>query len=98
MIINDNKLSLAAPPRGLRSWLCIRHLCTYSDAKRQLASDNEWLWQLTISLRQSDEIIERGSSTSGYKTASDYLAGARFCRPSRVELCLRPSRIDSFVG
>jgi hypothetical protein len=30
------------------------------DTKRQLARDNEWLWQLTISLRQSDEIIERG--------------------------------------
>jgi len=30
------------------------------DAKRQLVSDNNWLWQLTISLRQSDEIIERG--------------------------------------
>lgn len=30
------------------------------DADRQLASDNEWLWQITIGLRQTDEIIERG--------------------------------------
>ena len=30
------------------------------DAQRQLASDNEWLWQVTIGLRQTDEIIERG--------------------------------------
>lgn len=29
-------------------------------AKRQLAIDNERLWQLAIGLRRSDEIIERG--------------------------------------
>jgi hypothetical protein len=28
------------------------------DAKSQLASDHEWLWKITIRLRQSDEIIE----------------------------------------
>jgi hypothetical protein len=30
------------------------------DANRQLARDNEWLWQITIGLRQTDEIIEQG--------------------------------------
>ena len=30
------------------------------DAKRQLTSDNEWLWRVVIGLRQSDDIIERG--------------------------------------
>ena len=26
----------------------------------QLASDNEWLWQITVGLRQTDKIIEQG--------------------------------------
>jgi hypothetical protein len=30
------------------------------DVKRQLDSDNAWLWKLTIGLRELDEIIERG--------------------------------------
>jgi len=30
------------------------------DANHQLATDNEWLWQITIGLRKTDEIIERG--------------------------------------
>jgi hypothetical protein len=30
------------------------------DANRQLTTDNEFLWQITIGLRQTDEIIERG--------------------------------------
>ena len=30
------------------------------DAKRQLVSDNKWLWQVTIGLRQTDETLERG--------------------------------------
>jgi len=30
------------------------------DAKRQLAIDNEWLWQITIGFRQTDKIIEAG--------------------------------------
>jgi len=30
------------------------------DAHRQLVGDNEYLWQITIGLRQTDEIIERG--------------------------------------
>jgi len=30
------------------------------DAKRQLLKDNEWLWQITIGLRQADKIIEAG--------------------------------------
>ena len=29
------------------------------DAKRQLVADNEWLWKVTIRLRESDEIIEK---------------------------------------
>jgi hypothetical protein len=29
------------------------------DAKRQLARDNEWLWKVTVSLRESNEIIEK---------------------------------------
>jgi hypothetical protein len=28
-------------------------------AKRQLASDNDWLWKVTVGLRESDEIIEK---------------------------------------
>ena len=28
------------------------------DTKRQLAIDNQWLWKVTIGLRESDEIIE----------------------------------------
>jgi len=27
------------------------------DAKRQLVAGNEWLWKITIGLRESDEII-----------------------------------------
>jgi len=30
------------------------------DAKQQLLKDNEWLWQITIGLRQTDKIIEAG--------------------------------------
>jgi len=30
------------------------------DANRQLASDNEYLWRITVGLRQTDEIIEQG--------------------------------------
>ena len=30
------------------------------DAHRHLVGDNEYLWQITIGLRQTDEIIERG--------------------------------------
>ena len=30
------------------------------EAKRQLASDQEWLWRVVLSLRQSDDTIERG--------------------------------------
>jgi len=30
------------------------------DANRQLTTDNEFLWQIIIGLRQTDEIIERG--------------------------------------
>ena len=30
------------------------------DAKRQLVSDNKWLWKITIGLRQTDEALERG--------------------------------------
>jgi hypothetical protein len=29
------------------------------DAKRQLTSDNEWLWKVTVGLRESHEIIEK---------------------------------------
>ena len=28
-------------------------------AKRQLAGDNEWLWKVTVRLRESDGIIEK---------------------------------------
>src|SRR5262249_675076 len=39
------------------------------DAKRQLARDNEWLWKVTVSLRESNEIIQkpRCSSTASRK-------------------------------
>ena len=29
------------------------------DAKRQLVADNEWLWKVTVRLRESNEIIEK---------------------------------------
>jgi len=28
-------------------------------AKRQLVADNEWLWKVTVRLRESNEIIEK---------------------------------------
>ena len=40
------------------------------DAKSQLASDHEWLWKITIRLRQSDEIIERTALLPGVQKAT----------------------------